>query len=111
MDWVFPDSASTTMINSLRSAAKEAGLPWRNIAGCRKNEISERPKTVDLLFNTGRLLINRRCPMLIAAIKKLRWDDDHPDQPEDKNIGNCNDWWDGFCYTWLDFVQLIDLDR
>ena len=111
VDWVFPDSASTTMINSLRSAAKEAGLPWRNIAGCRKNEISERPKTVDLLFNTGRLLINRRCPMLIAAIKKLRWDDDHPDQPEDKNIGNCNDWWDGFCYTWLDFVQLIDLDR
>lgn len=111
VDWVFPDSASTTMINSLRSAAKEAGLPWRNIAGCRKNEISERPKTVDLLLNTGRLLINRRCPMLIAAIKKLRWDDDHPDQPEDKNIGNCNDWWDGFCYTWLDFVQLIDLDR
>lgn len=36
VDWVFPDSASTTMINSLRSAAKEAGLPWRNIAGCRK---------------------------------------------------------------------------
>ena len=111
VDGVFPDSASPTMINSLRSAAKEAGLPWRNIAGCRKNEISERPKTVDLLLNTGRLLINRRCPMLIAAIKKLRWDDDHPDQPEDKNIGNCNDWWDGFCYTWLDFVQLIDLDR
>ncbi|MCI6709848.1 MULTISPECIES: phage terminase large subunit [Eisenbergiella] len=111
VDWVFPDSASTTMINSLRSAAREAGMPWRNIAGCKKNEISERPKTVDLLFNTGRLLINRRCPMLIAAIKKLRWDDDHPDQPEDKNIGNCNDWWDGFCYSWLDFVKYIDLDR
>ena len=111
VDWVFPDSASTTMINSLRSAAKEAGLPWRNIAGCKKNEISERPKTVDLLFSTGRLLINRRCTMLIAAIQKLRWDDEHPDQPEDKNIGNCNDWWDGFCYSWLDFVKYIDLDR
>lgn len=111
VDWVFPDSASTTMINSLRSAAKEAGLPWRNIAGCRKNEISERPKTVDLLFNTGRLLINRLCVMLTAAIRKLRWDEDHPDQPEDKNIGNCNDWWDGFCYTWLDFVEYIDLNR
>ncbi len=26
VDWIFPDIASTTMINSLRSAAKEAGL-------------------------------------------------------------------------------------
>lgn len=111
IDWVLPDSASTTMINSLRSAAREADLPWRNIKGCRKNEISERPRTVDLLFTTGRLLINRRCTELIAAIRRLRWDEDHPDQPEDKNIGNCNDWWDGFCYSWLDFVEYIDLDR
>ena len=99
------------MINSIRSAARDAGLPWMNIKGCRKNEISERPRTVDLLFTTGRLLINRRCTELIKAIKRLRWDDDHPDQPEDKNIGNCNDWWDAFCYCWLDFVELIDLDR
>lgn len=111
VDWIFPDSAATTMINSLRSAAKKAGLPYRNIKGCRKNEVSERPKTVDLLFNVGRLKINRRCTMLRSAIKRLRWDDDHPDQPEDKNIGNCNDWWDGFCYSWLDFVEYIDLDR
>ena len=39
------------MIKSLISAAKEAGLPYRNIEGCLKNEVSERPKTVDLLFN------------------------------------------------------------
>ena len=111
VDWVFPDSAATTMINSLRSAAKKAGLPYRNIKGCRKNEISERPKMVDLLFNTGRLKINRRCVRLRKAIGSLRWDEDHPDRPEDKNIGNCNDWWDAFCYTMLDFVEYIDLDR
>lgn len=111
VDWVFPDSASPTMINSLRSAAKKAGLPHRNIAGCTKNEVSDRPKTVDLLFNTGRLKINRRCTMLRKAIARLRWDEDHPDRPEDKNIGNCNDWWDGFCYTWLDYVDYIDLNR
>lgn len=35
----------------------------------------------------------------------------HPNQPEDKNIGNCNDWWDAECYTWLDFVEYVDLDR
>ena len=111
VDWVFPDSASTTMINSLRSAAREAGLPWRNIAGCRKNEVSERPRTIDLLLNTGRLKINKRCTHVRKAIASLRWDEKHPDRPEDKNIGNCNDWGDAFCYCLLDFIEFIDLDR
>lgn len=111
VDWVFPDSASTTMINSLRSAAKEAGLPYRNIKGCRKNEVSERPKTVDLLLNTGRLKIHKKCVEIRKAIGSIRWDEKKPDIPEDKNIGNINDWWDAFCYTWLDFVEYIDLKR
>lgn len=109
VDWVFPDSASPTMINSLISAAKEAGLPYTNIKGCRKNEVSERPKTIDLLFNTGRLKINERCVHTIKAIASLRWDEKHPDRPEDKNIGNCNDRWDAFCYCLLDFIEYIDL--
>mgnify|MGYP002510423729 CR=1 FL=1 len=111
VDHVLPDCAATTMINSMKSAAKKAGLPHRNIKGCRKNEVEERPKMVDLLFNTGRLKISRRCMKLCKAIGTLKWDEDHPDRPEDKNIGNCNDWWDGFCYTMLDFVELIGLDR
>lgn len=111
VDWVFPDSASTTMINSLRSAAKDAGLPYRNIKGCRKNEVSERPKTIDLLFNTGRMKINKRCVNTRKAIGSLRWDEDKPDIPEDLNIGNCNDWWDAFCYCLLDFIEFIDLNR
>lgn len=111
VDWIFPDSASTTMINSLKSAAKKAGLPSRNIRGCRKNEISERPRTFDLLLNTGRAKINRRCEKLRKAIGSLRWDEKHPNIPLDENIGNCNDWWDAGCYTFLDFVEYIDLDR
>lgn len=111
VDWVFPDSASTTMINSLRAAAREVGLPYRNIKGCRKNEIADRPKTIDLLFNSGRLKINERCVQMRKAIASLRWDEDHPDIPEDKNIGNCNDWWDAFNYCLLDFIEYIDLYR
>ncbi|MBE5867978.1 MAG: PBSX family phage terminase large subunit [Lachnospiraceae bacterium] len=111
VDWIFPDSASTTMINSLRAAAREAGLPYRNIKGCRKNEIADRPKIIDLLFNSGRLKINKRCTQTRKAIASLRWDEDHPDIPEDKNIGNCNDWWDAFCYCLLDFIEFIGLDR
>lgn len=109
--WIFPDNASPTMINSLRSAAKKEGLPYRNIVGCRKNKIEERPKTVDLLLHTGRLKINRRCVELRKAIAALRWDDKKPGIPEDKNVGNCNDWWDAFCYSWINFVEFIDLDR
>ena len=111
VDWIFPDSASPTMINSLRSAAKESGLSYRYIAGCRKNEVSERPKTVDLLFNTGRLKINKRCTNIRKAIGSIRWDEKDPKIPEDKNIGNINDWWDSFCYTWINFVEYIDLGR
>ena len=111
VDWVFPDSASTTMINSLRSAAKKAGLPYRNIKGCRKNEVEDRPPMIDLLFNTGRLKINRRCTRMRKAIGSLKWDEDHPNRPEDKNIGNCNEWWDAFCYTLLNFIEYIGLER
>ena len=108
IDWVLCDSASPTMINSLVSAAKAAGLPWRNIRGCRKNEVSQRPRTVDRLLMTKRLLISQRCTDLRKAISSLRWDEKHPDEPEDKNIGNINDTWDAFCYSWLDFVEFID---
>lgn len=111
VDWIFPDSASPTMINSLISAAREAGLNCRNIKGCRKNEVSERPKTIDLLLNTGRLKIHRKLTSTRKAIASLRWDEKHPDIPEDKNIGNINDRWDSFCYTLLDFIEFIDLAR
>lgn len=111
VDWIFPDSASPTMINSLITAAREAGLNCRNIKGCRKNEVSERPKTIDLLLNTGRLKIHRKLVSTRKAIASLRWDEKHPDIPEDKNIGNINDRWDSFCYTLLDFIEFIDLAR
>ncbi len=111
VSWIFPDSASTTMINSLRSAAKKAGLNSGNISGCRKNEVADRPRTVDRLFNTGRLKINKRCKNLRRAVGRLKWDEKKPNIPEDKNIGNCNDWWDAFNYTMLDFIEYIDLDR
>lgn len=111
VDWVFPDSAATTMINSIRSAAKKAGLPYRNIKGCRKNEVAERPRTFDMLLNTGRGKINSKCKYLIKAISNLKWDEQNKNIPEDKNIGNINDWWDGLCYTFLDFVEFVDLDK
>lgn len=111
VDWVFPDSASSTMINSLRSEAREAGFRYQNIKGCRKNEISERPKTIDMLLTTGRLKIHRKCTNIRKSIGSLVWDEKNHDVPEDKNIGNINDYWDCFNYTLLDFIEYIDLNR
>lgn len=111
VDWIFPDSASTTMINSLIARARKEGLPWQHISGCRKNEIKDRPKTIDMLLCSGRLKINKRCIHVRKALSSLRWDEDKPDIPEDKNIGNCNDWYDATCYTMLDFIEYIDLIR
>ena len=111
VDWIFPDSASPTMINSLRAAARSAGLRYDNIRGCRKNEIKDRPRTIDMLLCSGRLKLSRECPQTIKALQTIRWDDKKPDIPEDKNIGNCNDWYDAFNYTLLDFIEFIDLNR
>lgn len=111
VDWIFPDSASTTMINSLRASAIKKGLPSRNIRGCRKNEVKDRPKTVDMLLTSGRLKISERCPNVLKALSSLVWDEKKKDIPEDKNIGNCNDWYDAFCYTFLNFIEFIDLRR
>ena len=110
LDWIFPDSASPTMINSLRSTARAAGLPIRNIAGCRKNEVKDRPRTISRLLNAGRLKIHRNCTNTIRALSSLVWDPKKPDVPEDKNIGNINDWYDANCYCFLDFVEYIDLN-
>ena len=109
VDWIFPDSASTTLINSLRATAEKAGLPKSNLAGCRKNEVKDRPMTVSRLFNSGRLRVNRRCENTRKAFRSLVWDPKQPDIPEDKNLGNINDWYDANCYCFLDFVEYIDL--
>lgn len=108
VDYVFGDSASPTMINTLVSAAREAGLPWRHITGCVKNAVSDRPVTVDRLLNTGRLAILPGCANLTRALSALRWDEKDPTRPEDRNIGNINDIYDAFCYSWLTFGDAVD---
>lgn len=110
-EWIFCDSASNTLINTLREAAQEAGLPYTNIAPVKKNELSERPEMVDYLLVTGRLLINKRCKNLINALKNLVWDEKKPNIPEDENKGNINDYWDSFCYTFITHEGYINLRR
>ena len=111
VDYVFGDSASPTMINTLVSAARSAGMPWRNITGVTKNAVEDRPVTIDRMLNTGRLRIHPRCVDLKRALSSLRWDENDPRKPEDKNIGNINDVYDAFCYSWLTYTDFIDRGR
>jgi len=109
VNFIFCDSASPTMINSLISASREAKLPTYNkIVGCRKNAVKDRPVTIDRLLNSGRLYINQKCKGVIKALASLRWDNKNTDIPEDENKGNINDIYDSFCYSWIDFVEYID---
>lgn len=111
IEWIFCDSASNTLINTLRSACKEEGLPYGNITGVTKNEISERPLAVDLLLLTGRLKIRNSLKNLRKTLSNLVWDNKNPDIPEDNNIDNINDRWDSFCYTFITHTQYIELRR
>lgn len=109
-DWhyAFCDSASPTMINSLRSYFKQRGERYNNILSVTKTPVTDRPRTIDKLFNTGRLKISENCPRLIHALQNLIWDPKKENYPEDDNIGNINDDYDSFCYTWIEFSKRIE---
>ena len=110
-DWIFCDSASNTLINTLRTACYNEGLESSIIRPVVKNPLSERPVLVDLLLSTGRLKINRNCKNLISSLRSLVWDDKKKDIPKDENIGNINDYWDSFCYTFITHSSYIELER
>lgn len=110
VEWIFPDSASNTLINTLRAYFYAEGLDGSIIAPVKKNELTDRPITVDSLLVTGRLKIEEHCKNLINALSELVWDEKN-DIPKDENVNNINDDWDSFCYTFITHSGYIDLRR
>lgn len=110
VEWIFPDSASNTLINTLRAYFYTEGLDGSIIAPVKKNELTDRPITVDSLLVTGRLKIEEHCKNLINALSELVWDE-KKDIPKDENVNNINDDWDSFCYTFITHSGYIDLRR
>lgn len=112
-DWGYPqfifcDSASNTLINTLRSACGRHGLNANVIMPVVKNEVADRPRTIDLLLRTGRMKINKKCKKLRKALRSLVWDEKQQDRPLDENIDNINDDYDSFCYTFITHTDLIE---
>lgn len=110
VEWIFCDSASNTLINTLRTYFYAEGLDGSIIAPVKKNELTDRPITVDSLLVTGRLKIEEHCKNLINALSELVWDE-KKDIPKDENVNNINDDWDSFCYTFITHSGYIDLRR
>lgn len=110
VEWIFCDSASNTLINTLRAYFYTEGLDGSIIAPVKKNELTNRPITVDSLLVTGRLKIEEHCKNLINALSELVWDE-KKDIPKDENVNNINDDWDSFCYTFITHSGYIDLRR
>ena len=110
VEWIFCDSASNTLINTLRAYFYAEGLDGSIIAPVKKNELTGRPITVDSLLVTGRLKIEEHCKNLINALSELVWDE-KKDIPKDDNVNNINDDWDSFCYTFITHSGYIDLRR
>lgn len=110
VEWIFPDSASNTLINTLRAYFYAEGLDGSIIAPVKKNELTDRPITVDSLLVTGRLKIEEHCKNLINALSELVWNEKN-DIPKDENVNNINDDWDSFCYTFITHSGYIDLRR
>ena len=110
VEWIFPDSASNTLINTLRAYFYTEGLDGSIIAPVKKNELTDRLITVDSLLVTGRLKIEEHCKNLINALSELVWDE-KKDIPKDENVNNINDDWDSFCYTFITHSGYIDLRR
>ena len=107
-DFVFYDAADPALGNRVAAILRARGLPHRNVVASYKTPLESRPVTVDGLLCSGRLKIDRRCTGLIRALSRLRWDEDKPNIPEDKNIGNINDFWDAFCYSWTAWQANLD---
>lgn len=108
VDYVFCDSASPTMINSIRAYFRDLGARYNNILPITKTPITDRPKTIDKLLNTNRLKISENCKKVIEALQELVWDEKKENVPADDNINNINDMYDAFCYSWIEFTNRID---
>ena len=107
-DFVFYDAADPALGNRVAAILQSRGLPSRNVVASYKVPLEDRPVTVDGLLCSGRLKIDRTCRGVIKALSQLRWDEKKPDIPEDKNIGNINDYWDAFCYSWSAWWKYFD---
>ncbi len=105
--FAFGDNASPTLNNQLDAEAKKRGYTLR-VAPCQKLAILRRVQLIDLLLKSNRLKFLDDTSKVRTALTMLRWDNKKEDTIEDKNLDNCNDWFDSFCYAFTSYAGYLE---
>ena len=107
--YVFADSEAQYLINGLAKASRAAGFTFR-IGDSAKNEIVERIRCANSLFNTGRLYIHKDCKLLSAGLQAAVWDEKAAEKGKDVRLDNFStdiDILDAWEYSWERFMQKL----
>lgn len=105
--FAFGDNASPTLNNQLEAESRRKGYSLR-VAPCQKLTILRRVQLIDLLLKNNRLKFLEGTEKVRTALTMLRWDTKKEDTIEDKNLDNCNDWFDSFCYSFTSFAGYFE---
>ena len=103
--YVFADSESQYLINSLRKAIRLQGLGI-DIGDSAKNPIINRIITCNTLLNTGRMFISKDCELIQGGLRSAMWDKKKPDTRLD-NFSSDIDILDAFEYSWERFMRKL----
>ena len=104
--YAFMDSEAQYLINSVRKAARAAGLGVQ-IGDSAKHEIMQRIVCTLTLLNMNRMHILRRCTLLIGGLKSASWDETKKKDVRLDNFSSDIDILDGFEYSFERFMKKL----
>lgn len=107
--YAFMDSEAQYLINSVRSACRQAGLPL-SVGDCHKTEIVQRIIATNTLLSQRRMYVLRRCKLVIGGMRAAAWDSDEAAKGKDVRLDNFSsdiDILDAAEYSWSAFAQRL----
>ena len=104
--YAWADSEAQYLINSLRKAARTAGLNLE-VYDSKKLRIKNRIFAGNTLINTNRLVIGDDCTLVQGGLENAVWDSKKPDERLD-NFSTDIDILDAFEYSWEPFMSKLN---
>jgi PBSX family phage terminase large subunit len=103
--YVWADNEAQYLINSLRKAARDAGLGVE-VLDSKKKRIKDRIFAGNTLLNTKRMVIGDDCTLVQGGLENAVWDGKKPDERLD-NFSTDIDILDAFEYSWEPFMARL----
>ena len=86
---IYCDSAETTLIKGIRTAAAQRRIPVE-VRNARKGEVLDRIRFFSMMMSQGRFFILRRRKHTIEALSEAVWDSKHPERDVRLDDGTTN---------------------